>query len=164
MLELGSGGSTAVFARYCASHGGRLVTIDEDPKWLDVTREVVASQHPDADVDFRLAKRTVGQSGDEPTEFRYDTELSPDFDLVLVDGPSLFFEGKHYHWAFNSNVFDVVDESRPDVIVVDMRPGTVDEIERRLGSRYSCERSDLIERNLGPEYAYFSVFRRKRSA
>lgn len=162
ILELGSGGSTGVFARYCATYGARLVTLDEDPRWLDVTKEIVEDEHPTADVHFRLAARVVRQDGTEPNEFRYDAVLQPEFDLVLVDGPSLFHEGKHFHWAANTNVFDVVQGNKPEVILVDMRPGTVDEINRRLGDAYSCQPSDLIRRRLKADYNYFTVFQRRR--
>lgn len=147
-----------MFARYCATYGAQVVTLDEDEHWLGVTKAIVRSLHPEANVEFQLAPRVVEYRDGEPREFKYDLPLSPKFDFVLVDGPSLFENGRHFHWAANTNVFDVVNERQPRLIVVDMRPGTVDEIERRLGQAYSCQRSDLIRRKLRPDYNYFTMF------
>ena len=159
ILELGSGASTAMFADYVRLFGGQLLSIDESGEWLANSKRLADIDTDDPRFTLRQADKQVLRKDGKPLEIGYDIRFDDGvFDLVLIDGPSLRVDGGRFKQAVNPNIFDIVDQAPPKLILVDIRKATVAAISQRLPGRYQCEISDVIQETIRPGYRYFTEF------
>lgn len=79
ILECGSGRSTVTLAQAACSYGGRMVSLEHDPRFYDRTRRWLA-EHED-DVELRLAPLAGGWYA------RSGWEDLKGIDLLIIDGP-----------------------------------------------------------------------------
>ncbi|MCB1052033.1 MAG: glycosyltransferase [Acidobacteria bacterium] len=84
LLELGSGASTLLFARYAQQAGARLVSLEHDPAYMEKTRSRLRQAGLLDSVDLLLAPLETGAFGPMYTFFPHQT-----FDFVLIDGPPM---------------------------------------------------------------------------
>lgn len=75
ILEFGSGGSTLAFAQF-APPGARIVSVETEPKWIDMTREKLARVQRERSVEFLPYAEWKS---------RLESQWAW-FDLVFVDG------------------------------------------------------------------------------
>ncbi len=85
ILELGSGLSTTVLARYARRAGAALVTLEHDETYAKLTRERLARDGLDADV--RVAPLRPFACPDGSARPFYAADPGGGFDFVLIDGP-----------------------------------------------------------------------------
>ena len=130
ILELGTGTTTAVFADYVRECGGELWSVDESIDWLANSRRLASIE--DGDDRFHLLHAAkLSQKGEDgrPVAIGYDIEWGDEvFDLILVDGPSLWVDGVRYRQAINPDIFDIFNCNPPHTILVDIRASTVNAI------------------------------------
>lgn len=137
------------------------VTVDESEQWLANSKHLCGSFLKETDkVSFIRADRII--NGDvAPPEIKYDFKFSEQFDLVLIDGPSMRLENIRRKDAINTNIFEAIGKYDPKVILVDIRSATVNRMVQILKDKYIYKVSDAINRNYYTGYSYFSVFLRK---
>lgn len=159
ILELGSGSSSVIFARYQKiNHGVRFVSIDESDDWLEKTEKMVQKFTPGSQVEFLCRPKIIDPSA--PQAY-YDCLPAEKFELVFVDGPALSLNGIEYRHIPCVDVLRMAPTNLPLYIVVDIRRPTVKAISKDLGSRYDHLKSDLLELRPKNEFRYFTVFRRR---
>lgn len=96
LLECGSGFSTVLMARYCASTGATLVSMEHDPLYLEKTRSLLARSGLEAHADVVWCPLKEGE-GPEGGQLFYDADVlfgrapATPFDFVFVDGPPMAF-------------------------------------------------------------------------
>ncbi|MDP3802987.1 class I SAM-dependent methyltransferase [Brevundimonas sp.] len=155
ILEIGSGGTTPVFAKYAKETGARVVSVDESEEWAGLTAQMVAALGYADIVEFVICPKRIDA---DKMEARYEGLPSEEFDFVLIDGPALEQDGTSYKLAVCTDIFDLPP---PKVIAVDMRRPTVDAIWHRLGNVYKTQLSDILGREARVGLSYFSVFVRR---
>ena len=155
ILEIGSGGTTPVFAKYAKETGARVVSVDESQYWAGLTAKMVGKLGYADVVDFVICPKRIDA---DKMEARYEGMPSQIFDFVLIDGPALEQDGVSYKTAVCADIFDL---SPPKVIAVDMRQPTVSAIRHRLAATYEPKISDILGRKSYVGLRYFSVFERK---
>lgn len=156
ILELGSGSSTVVCARYASQNNANFVTIEESKEWLDNTLSMLNSfgvadavtpyvRNKHIDVVARTASYI-----DRPT-------VAADF--VLIDGPALELGGEKYIDAACVDIFDMLPG--PKTIIVDVRKPTVERMVKEVSSSsYRYTPSDILSRSPKSNFNYFSIFSR----
>jgi predicted O-methyltransferase YrrM len=88
VVELGSGLSTILTASILRKTGGRLVSIDHDATFAELTRGYLAANGLEDIVDLRVAP--LAPVAGEPGALWYDPRLIADLqgiDLLFIDGP-----------------------------------------------------------------------------
>ncbi len=162
ILELGSGSSTAIFARYVMQDDRRrLTSIDESEKWLSNARSLAGVAEEDRQFEWVVAKPVASESGAR-LSIGYGLQ-NGEFDFVFIDGPSLRINGIQRKDAVNDDVFRLLDTNPPSVIVVDARYATMRAISQATTGSYQAMPSDLLKRFPQYGYRYFSVFCRNDS-
>lgn len=155
ILELGTGSSTPVFSEYVKKTDDRhLTAIDENEQWLENSISLADVGKNDKRFKFILSKKVFNKDK-EPWESKYDVKLDDSYELVFIDGPSLAYDGKKNKNAVNSNIFDL---AFPQIIIVDIRKATVNEIKKRMKNYYDCIHSDVIFGQINEDYNYFTEF------
>lgn len=161
ILELGTGTTTIVFAEYVRNNQmARLTCVDESKHWLANSCQL--AEIDDSNSRFCMIaadKLFIGDS--KPEQIKYDVNLGGEFDFIFIDGPSLDVDGVKHKKAVNSNIFDIAQRKLPQIIVVDIRKATVEELKKRLGEKYDVFVSDVIAGRIYKGYRYFSIFRLK---
>jgi len=161
ILEFGSGSSTVVLSRYARQNNARILSIDEDNKWVENTKKLCNINTYDK-IDILFARKRCYMDV-SPPEIRYDVAISEQFDFVFIDGPSLETGGINHTEAINSNVFDL--PHLPKVIVVDIRMATAKHIADKYANEYIVQFSDLFSgKPVKTDYNYLSVFLRKEQS
>jgi predicted O-methyltransferase YrrM len=89
VLEFGSGAGSRILARLCANRGGRLVSVEHDPVWLERSRQALVDAELAGHATVRLAPLVDADFLGLSTRFYDMAWLDPSdrFDVVLVDGP-----------------------------------------------------------------------------
>jgi len=162
ILELGSGCSSAVFAKYAKQNGARYTSVDQSEHWSANARQLSGVTDSDDNIEFLVsdASSTVCAS---TTEFKYTLEFSGPYDLVFIDGPMHYSEGQHVDAAVSSNIFDIVAVAPPKLVLVDLRHNTVRAMKERLGRDYEWTDSDMLELEkhpVGDPVRWYTAFRR----
>lgn len=125
ILELGSGWTTFVMARYACEFRSRLVAVEENNDWR--TSGVLGDLPDWAHVNWWMSRVT----GDNVT--RHYEELPPDLpeiDLLYVDGPNCDAFGRS---MIGSDAVRVVEAgARPKHVLFDMRHNAVDLFRERV--------------------------------
>lgn len=158
VLELGTGGTTAAFARFARETGAQVTCADESQKWLDNARELAEAG---AECEFVCRGRKIDVTLD-PIEVRFDPPFEGPYDFVFIDGPSFWIDGVLTP-GINTDIFELA--ALPETIVVDLRTQTVARIRERIGQHYEFSEThlrDLVGRDQGDRVRYFNVFRRRR--
>jgi len=159
ILELGSGSSTVIFADYIRNNPGtHLTSLDESEHWCNNTKRLANISENESRIEIIFAPR-IDNIYSNPKETKYEYIVTKPYDFVLIDGPSLAINGIRDKTTINTNIFDIIDIHPPKIILVDIRKSTVDEIQKRFGSIYSLQISDVIKNQLRPDYRYFSIFK-----
>ena len=156
VLEFGSGTSSVIFSNWIRSVSGDYVSIDEDAKWAENTKSLIKYNGEENIKVINIPKVLKESSGLK--ESKYEDTIQGDYDLVFIDGPSLIdSNGNKDKDLVNTNIFDL--NKLPKFILVDIRKKTCDEINKRLGSKYRYQPSDLFSNGTVKEgYRYFSIF------
>ena len=150
ILEFGSGLSTRVMARACASLGGTrwITSIDHDPFFAHAARQL-ADQDSCCQISFQLAP-LVARPCTGRTLPMYHIQAdqlatSLPADLIVIDGPPAVLGGRE------GVLYQALDFSRPGtVIVVD---DAARDMERLALSRWRDNLADAVELNLLPGFA-----------
>ncbi len=162
ILELGTGSSTAIFAKYVDDDfaNRRLTSVDECNDWLQLSIRIA---NPVNSSSFKFIHgQSISERDATPPTVSYDVSLTDKYDLVFIDGPSLRIDGVKVKSAVNSNIFDVLHYHQPDLIVVDIRKSTVNELKGKIGDLYDCQCSDVLVRKAFKWYNYLTVFTHRR--
>lgn len=132
ILELGSGWTTLIMARYAAEFSSRLVTVEESKEWRETGP---LSLLPDwARVEWHMSPRVI-----ENKMVRYASLPQLDsIDLLYVDGPSSDCLGGSEHAGADA-VRLVESGVAVKHMLVDIRNATVDYIRDSVGDRYGFE-------------------------
>jgi 16S rRNA G966 N2-methylase RsmD len=155
ILEFGSGSSTLLFAEYTRSHGGSLLSIDEDEKWASNTSKLLNITSDD-NIEV-IHRKKVFLSDRKPTEMKYDIEIEKKYDLVFIDGPSFRLNGIKQKNTINSNVLEL--QHLPKIIIIDGRYDTALYLAEKLSDNYDVSMSDLVTQSkVNENYNYFSYF------
>lgn len=153
ILELGSGSSTSIFAKYTLDNAGHLTSCDESRHWIENTKKLVG-ENLHSNINIMHAKRKLGFD-EEITTVNYDTIFEKSFDFVLVDGPSQRINNIRRKDSVNADVLGL--PSFPKVILVDGRVCTFDYLSKKLEHKYDSFPSDIItKKTLKTGYNYFS--------
>ncbi|MBX5180755.1 hypothetical protein HJB77_31820 [Rhizobium lentis] len=156
ILELGSGSSTVIFARYAAQNNANFVTIDESKEWLQNTMSMLTAFGVSNFVTPYVRNKHIDL---EKKTASYVDRPPVDADFVLVDGPALELSGKTYIDAVCTDVFDMLP--RPKTIIVDIRRPTVERMASEISStQYRFTQSDILCRLPKKNFSYFSIFNR----
>lgn len=156
ILELGSGSSTVIFARYAAQNNANFVTIDESKEWLQNTMSMLTAFGVSNFVTPYVRNKHIDI---EKKTASYVDRPPVDADFVLVDGPALELSGKTYIDAVCTDVFDMLP--RPKTIIVDIRRPTVERMASEISStQYRFTQSDILCRLPKKNFSYFSIFNR----
>lgn len=161
LLELGTGTTSILLARYVALNTGSTLTmVDESEHWLELTRQKVDEVAPGDRLEFRHARRVC--IPDDPPVFRYDLSFEGRrYDFVLVDGPSMRVAGVRFKCGICDNVAELVAHFPPRTILVDIRRATFEFLASRYASLYAAFPSDVYEENFYDNYRYFSILSRR---
>ncbi len=158
ILELGSGSSTLVFNEYVKENDARLLSIDENEKWASNTLGLIG-EDKSTKTDI-LVKEKICLPARMPPEIKYDVDIKEKFDFVFIDGPSLQIGSGKFSEAVNSNIFDLPEA--PEVVVIDVRKATAEELAKKYSVTHDAFLSDLFtEKPVSEDYRYFSVFQKK---
>jgi predicted O-methyltransferase YrrM len=90
ILEVGSGFSTVLLARYCAANGATMVSIDHEEDYLEHTRKLVEKWGLGDSVEFTHCPIVNHElSGGSYTYYSKEpiSQKESGYDFVLVDGP-----------------------------------------------------------------------------
>lgn len=156
ILELGSGTTTSVFVEYVRQSTSRqLTTIDEHERWLENSLSISGVISEDTQI---TAQKSSVISRTYPPSTSYSEIPQGDFDLVFVDGPSLIIDGIRRKDAVNLNIFSLIDQKPPKIIVVDVRRATATALSVKYGNLYRVYLSDIFRDFPGIGYRYFSIF------
>jgi hypothetical protein len=158
ILELGSGASTKIFIDFIRANGGNMYSIDESIFWLNNSKTLAGIT--DAD-NFEMAiKPSKKSTQNNITSISYEIELDRYFDLVFLDGPSFKSHNLKSDNAINGDLFSLLNQNPPRIIIVDGRFFTVTHLEKNLKGVYQFIGSDLYEKGipLKINYNYFSIF------
>lgn len=90
VLELGSGTSSVWIAYALERHGGRLVSVDQDPEYAQRTRVLLAAHGLDGVAEVRDAPLEPVTIGADTYQWYADAAFADlrDIDFVLIDGPT----------------------------------------------------------------------------
>ncbi len=161
ILELGTGTSTVIFADYVRQHDNvSLISVDESEQWLQSVKKLARIEENEKNITLIHASRNVILQ-DNRKEIRYDFTADKEFDFVFIDGPSMVVNDVKRKDMVNSDIFDIVRKSAPEIIVVDIRQNTAMEIKKRFETMYMCNMSDVIKKKSKSNYQYFSIFKKK---
>ena len=119
ILELGTGYTTFVMARYAVEFKAKLVSVEENMDWL---QNHVAGMLPQWNTVSFWGSPVITDNGTR----RYETMPSdlPEIDLLYVDGPNCDYMGKS---LTGSDAVKLVQSGvRPKHILFDMRHASVD--------------------------------------
>ena len=153
ILELGSGSSTAVFAKHSALAGSSVTSYDESAFWIENTKRLLGDQFHDRML-INQADRILGFDG-EVTTVNYDVALEGSFDFVMVDGPSQRINDIRRKDSVNADVLGLLQ--LPKIILVDARESTFKYLAEKLEGKYQAFPSDLITKDrVSDGYNYFS--------
>jgi hypothetical protein len=133
IMEMGSGRTSLVFAAYAAQTGATYVGFEQDEHWQSLVNRLIG----------RLCHTTPVQRVDvEVVDYggRYTAPIRAGVDFVYVDGP--FTPGLSFPtFCGKAAAMDVPAHlaagHRPQVIVVDERTDTVDQIRRFAGYHFA---------------------------
>lgn len=150
IIEFGSGLSTCVLSAYAQKTGANVVSLDEEERWAENTRNLIGNN---TNVQVIVAPRIICHDK-LPIEIKYDYTPQKAFDMAIIDGPNLKVNGVRLN-AINTNINDLLE--RPRVILVDGRTETVKYLSSFKG--YKASLSDLKPgKFVWPGYRHFSVF------
>jgi len=125
IVELGSGGSSAVFAAYVReTPGASLASYDHSTEWIDLTRQALegAGLLPHRHIELRVVPMRESNRGSS-----YDVTLKAGIDLLYVDGPPVL--RRNGVGPANQDAIVHLDSGcRPRVIMIDKRLSTVEAI------------------------------------
>lgn len=154
ILELGSGSSTVVFARYATRNNASFVTVDESQEWLENTLSMLTTFGVRDAVTSYVRKKRIDVSLNTASYIDLPTTSA---DFVLIDGPALEENGtKHIH-AVCTDVLEMIPD--PKTIIIDIRKPTVERLEKETNTGlYAVSRSDILQRSPKPKFNYFSKF------
>jgi len=122
IVELGSGSSTGIFAKYVNENQDRsLLSVDESEVWASLTKKALTKFGASFNnkVQIKVSKKVEDKDGSS-----YEMELPDQIDLLYIDGPTLKREGRKKFpnldiiKLFRKNVF-------PKIIMIDGRIDTV---------------------------------------
>ena len=136
ILELGGGGSTAVFATYAKEAGAKVCSVDQHKKWLENTKTAIGELSSFVEFLLLPAKR---EGENSPKGFYVGLE-NKYFDFVYVDGPSFGFDASNKHLnrrTISRNVIDLIESNPPRVVVLDGRRVTAHHIEANYNNLYN---------------------------
>lgn len=134
ILELGSGTTTFILARYATEFGARLVTIEENSAWRDTIKL------PDwAQVQWFMSP--VFCKGKHIRYTHYPDDL-PEIDLLYVDGPNTDVLGRP---LTGTDAVHICRQSLVKNILFDMRAVSVDYFRDEIGDEYGWEPGGSIE-------------------
>lgn len=123
IVELGSGGSTAVFAAWVrVTEGASLLSYDHSQEWADLTFSALkgAGLLPHPRIELRVAPMRESDQGSS-----YDLTLETGIDLLYVDGPPIQY--RNGQPGANQDPARHLDAGgRPRTIMIDGRVATVD--------------------------------------
>ncbi len=158
ILELGSGSSTCMFARYVKGSSSRLTSVDESEEWLEHTRDIVEQTVGEiANVQFIHADKAVNRSS-SPRSTAYEWSFTGEFDLVYVDGPSLRIDGVRDKQVINYDIVEMLlSGHRPKAILVDVRRATAIYLAEHFFDLYDFELSHLFDNRVKLNYQYHSI-------
>ena len=133
IVELGSGTSTGLFARYVhQTHGASLLSLDESEDWARLSLKGLerAGLAPHPAIRLEVARRMENAAGSF-----YAFDLPLDIDLLYIDGPSVMkVEGKK---TANQDIVRLFERGgRPRAIMVDGRVATVQAIADHEAGRH----------------------------
>ena len=153
ILELGSGSSTLIFAKYTLDNGSNLTSCDESEYWIENTKKLVG-ENLHSNIDLLHANRKLGFD-EEITTVNYDITFENSFDFVLVDGPTQRINNIRRKDSVNADVLGL--PSFPKVILVDGRESTYNYLSKKLEDKYDCFPSDIhTKKSFKTGYNYFS--------
>jgi hypothetical protein len=156
ILEFGSGSTTGIFVVYARKFNAGVRTVEDNPSWLENTREALGDLAER--VDFVLSP-AIGEVGN-PNRCFYRYTPAELFDFVYVDGPPLVINGQTDGSAVNWNIVEMINQSfGPRTIVIDMRLATAEYIAKHFSNRYEAHLFEKKHRFL--DYRYHSFFVRK---
>ncbi|RYE40750.1 MAG: glycosyltransferase [Hyphomicrobiales bacterium] len=89
ILEAGSGLSTVMLAAYAARLGGRVLSLEHDPRYAERTRRLLRRWGLAEVAEVRLARLETRPCGTEFAYPWYQTSLEGAFDMFLIDGPPM---------------------------------------------------------------------------
>ena len=122
IVELGTGGSSAVFAAWVrGTEGASLVSYDHSQQWAELTAQALegAGFLPHSRIELRVVPMRESDRGSA-----YDMTLEAGIDLLYVDGPPVL---RRNGPTANQDAIEHLDSGgRPRAIMVDMRIATVD--------------------------------------
>ena len=115
IVEFGSGMSTILFASYCSDTGSKLLSLEENAEWIDLTSKGLEA------AGFSMQPTKAEKKDDGETVF-FDYEIPVEADLLFVDGPSTNLNGQK---AVCADVLRALHRGlRPRTIVVSGRATT----------------------------------------
>ena len=159
ILELGTGTTSVVLADYCNTNDCSLTSVDENEKWLKHTKTLIEKITGYKGVNYIFSKRKHRVEG-EKLFFSYEIAIDQnDYDLILVDGPSMRLNGVRRKDGICEDTIQLIKKTKSKVtILIDIREATVSHIKEVFGSRVSkLVISDLITNKADDEnYLYFS--------
>lgn len=132
IVELGSGFTTAAFARYARRAGATFISIDENPDWVNSATLPALSEAGINDFFPLIAERKESEAGRW-----YDTTIPADTDFLYVDGPSS--RNKTVASFACLDALNTLDAgATPNLIVFDGRTPTIlTVLQSKHGERYS---------------------------
>jgi predicted O-methyltransferase YrrM len=96
IVELGGGISTLVIARLLRERGGRIDSVEHDPRWADLVRSQIRREGLEqvaSVIEAALRAHPLGRGGAPWYDETALDCLPPRIDLLLVDGPPGYGEG-----------------------------------------------------------------------
>ena len=152
ILEIGSGSSTVVFARYAQEEGADFTSVDESEQWIANTVAMLQRFGVHSAVSTKVCSKSIDLLR---REARYLDMPRITADLVFIDGPALEVDGNK---VTDAACIDILSLPRPKYIIVDMRKPTVERLSIELADEYDLERSDVLLSSPRELFNYFSIF------
>jgi hypothetical protein len=144
ILELGSGYTTHVFARYAAEFRAKLVTVEENDKWRE--NEVMKRLPAWSNVEWHTSQSEVVGGAIHYASLPKLTEI----DLLYVDGPAS--DGKGQVGIGGDDAVRVLELVKPKHVLFDIRHSSVDLFKAATfesyyfypGGSYECRTPDYL--------------------
>ncbi len=142
VLELGSGGTTAVLNFWLMQAGdrniGRRATVfEESEKWQQNTRNVLCRLGGVHSMLEIVHNPRVQLRQTAPRTFRYSQVYDGVPDFLIIDGPSMRVNGVRYEDSYSVDLDEISATGLPRTVVIDNRVATYEYVRSRYADVYS---------------------------
>ena len=110
LLELGSGTTTGIFYDYIQKNkSAEFLSVDESKEWLEKSAQIAGFTKHDRITQLHLD--SIFEKEENKLFAKYNLDINKNFDFVMIDGPSLTYNGVKRKDAINSDIIKIIKVS-----------------------------------------------------